>query len=175
MYIDLSQFEENELRIEYRYDERFDLQGSGVRLVKGPALKCRLRRAAAQGEFRLDGRVVAGIEAECDRCLTLYTIPIDISFEVYYAPIERLTQAEEVPLSQQDLVYGFYRDHLIDVDTLVREQLLLALPFRRLCREDCLGLCPHCGADLNRGACFCPQTIGDPRWEGLLSLKKELQ
>jgi len=53
----------------------------------------------------------------------------------------------------------------------VREQILLALPSRRLCREECKGLCPTCGADLNAGRCDCEQREVDPRWSALAELK----
>jgi uncharacterized protein len=174
MYIDLSQLEENELHIEYSYDERFDLRGDEIRLLDAPTIHCRLRRAAPR-EYRLDGRIVATAETPCDRCLAHFTLPIDVSFEVYYAPIETLAPAEEVPLTQRDLEYGFYRDAMIDVDILVREQILLAMPFRLLCRQDCQGLCPNCGADLNQGLCACHPAAVDARWEGLQELKRKLQ
>jgi len=174
MYIDLSQFEEDELHIEYRYDEQFDLQGNEMRLVAAPAIDCWLQRAAHR-EYRLKGRVVASVQVQCDRCLFPFAIPVDAPFDVFYAPIETLRPAEEMPLGQQDLDYGFYRDERMDVDNLVREQILLAMPFRWLCKDDCQGLCPKCGADLNQGSCSCQQDITDSRWAELLELKRKFQ
>jgi uncharacterized protein len=83
-----------------------------------------------------------------------------------------LKPEEEVELSEPDLTFGFYRDELIDVDALVREQIRLALPFRLLCREDCRGLCQKCGADLNRNPCSCSGEGPDARWATLLEYKK---
>ena len=60
----------------------------------------------------------------------------------------------------------------IDLDELVREQILLALPTRHLCREDCKGLCQKCGADLNAGDCSCEQGETDPRWAALADFKR---
>jgi uncharacterized protein len=174
MYIDLSQFEEDELHIEYCYDEQFDLQGNEMRLVTPPAIDCWLQRAAHR-QYRLKGQVVAAIQVQCDRCLSDFAIPVHAPFDVFYAPIETLRPAEEVWLSPQDLDYGFYRDERIDVDILVREQILLAMPFRLLCKEDCQGLCPRCGVDLNQSSCSCPRDAIDARWTGLLELKRKFQ
>jgi len=65
-----------------------------------------------------------------------------------------------------------YEGDAVDLDELVREQILLALPSRRLCREECKGLCPTCGADLNAGRCACEQREVDPRWSALADLDK---
>ncbi len=59
----------------------------------------------------------------------------------------------------------------MDLSPLIREQVLLALPTRPLCQEDCRGLCPHCGINLNRSACGCRVETVDPRLEALRSLK----
>jgi len=63
----------------------------------------------------------------------------------------------------------------IDISGQVREALLLALPMRLLCREDCRGLCPECGADLNEGPCDCRREAADPRWGPLQELKRKLE
>ena len=58
----------------------------------------------------------------------------------------------------------------IDVDEVVKEQILLAVPTRMLCREDCKGICPECGTDLNKGECACKKDDIDPRWAALKNL-----
>ena len=139
MYIDLSQLEEDELRIEHRYHEEFELQEQGVQLVTAPAIELWLRRVTAR-EVRVRGHLGAAVEVSCDRCMSCFSLPIDLTFDLFYAPIESLTPEEDVPLTPKDLAYGFYRDKLLDVDGLVREQIFLALPFRWLCKPDCRGL-----------------------------------
>lgn len=171
MYVDLSQLEGDELHLEHRYPEPFALPEQSVRVVSAPVIELWLRRATAR-EFRVRGRLVTTVEAPCDRCLSEVSFPIEAAFDVFYAPIETLTPAEEVPLTPKDLAYGFYRDNLLDVDGLVREQIFLALPFRWLCHPDCRGLCPQCGADLNQEMCSCAEDTVALYWSVLQDLKK---
>lgn len=171
MYIDLSQLEGDELCLEHHYSEPFELPDHDVRVVSAPVIGLRLQRVAA-GEFRARGHVVATVQVPCDRCLSDFSLPIDVTFDVLYAPIETLTPAEDVPLASKDLAYGFYRDNLLDVDGLVREQIFLALPFRWLCNPQCRGLCPQCGKDLNCESCSCTQETVAPYWSALLELRR---
>ncbi len=80
---------------------------------------------------------------------------------------------ENVELQKDDLIRSVYEGDAVDLDELVREQILLALPTRTLCREECKGLCPECGANLNAGECDCAQKEIDPRWAALADLKKD--
>jgi DUF177 domain-containing protein len=73
-------------------------------------------------------------------------------------------------LKVEDLEFSYYDGEEVDLTPLIREQTLLALPTRPLCREDCRGLCPRCGANLNQGDCGCPTEAGDPRLSVLRSL-----
>jgi len=171
MYIDLSQLEEDELRMEHHYHAEFELQEQSVRLVTAPAIELWLRRATAR-EVRVRGHLGAAVEVPCDRCVSYFSLPIDVTFDLFYAPIETLTPEEDVSLTPKDLAYGFCRDNLLDVDGLVREQIFLALPFRWLCKPDCRGLCPQCGADLNEEACSCEQDRVAPHWSALRDLRK---
>jgi uncharacterized protein len=58
---------------------------------------------------------------------------------------------------------------------VLREQVLLAVPLRAICREDCKGLCPQCGANLNEKRCSCAEPVEDPRWSGLKDLRGKLE
>jgi uncharacterized protein len=81
-------------------------------------------------------------------------------------------QEEEVELSDRDVVVGYYEGDRLDLGEVVREQVLLGLPLKPLCREDCHGLCPRCGKNRNAGACGCKpeEEAGDPRLEPLRKL-----
>lgn len=173
MYIDLTQLEDEELRVEHRYDERFDLQDPDLRLKTAPKVQLAARWAAGR-DVRVRGRLEAAVEVPCDRCLSYFLVPIDVEFDLFYAPIETLTPEEDVPLTPKDLAYGFYRDEKIDVDGLVREQIFLALPFRWLCAPSCRGLCPQCGIDLNKGTCSCAEERVAPYWSVLRDLKRSM-
>jgi uncharacterized protein len=111
-------------------------------------------------------------EVDCDRCLKSVEVPISTSFDVKYAPASRINDEEAHELAEDDLALSFFEGEMIDIDELVREQVLLSLPSRALCNDDCKGLCPVCGADKNAvDSCGCETTEIDPRWAALKNLK----
>lgn len=131
------------------------------------------RASKKREEVRLLGKLDASVEVPCDRCTAPVNVPVNADFDVTYLPAEALTvEAEATELQEDDLNFAAYEGGSIDIDELAREQILLALPTRQLCREDCKGLCPTCGADLNTHTCRCEQQEIDPRWAALAALKK---
>ncbi|GBC81543.1 hypothetical protein HRbin10_00655 [bacterium HR10] len=174
MYVDLAQLEHDELCVEHEYAVgELDLEDAEIVLCAPPRVRFRLQRLGM--EIRIEGRIETEIEVRCDRCLSAFRLPVCPDFDVFYAPIEVLKPEEEVELTERDLRFGFYHGERIDIDALVREQIRLALPFRLLCREDCRGLCPHCGADLNQEACRCAPQEWDARWAALWELKRRME
>ncbi|HEV3470529.1 MAG TPA: DUF177 domain-containing protein [Pyrinomonadaceae bacterium] len=131
-------------------------------------------RASRRGEeIRVRGKIETGVEVACDRCLAPVAVPLEVEFDTAFIPQERAAAAEEnVELHAEDMGLAAFEGDAIDLDELVREQILLALPARHLCREECKGLCPTCGADLNAGRCGCEHKEADPRWAALADLKK---
>jgi uncharacterized protein len=115
------------------------------------------------------------MEADCDLCLAPVALPAEVEFEVSFLPrsVEQQETVVEREIRADEPDFSFYEAGAVDVDELVREQLLLALPSRFRCGEDCKGLCPHCGADLNKETCACEHQEIDPRWSALAALKKE--
>ncbi|MBN1225748.1 MAG: DUF177 domain-containing protein, partial [Deltaproteobacteria bacterium] len=79
-------------------------------------------------------------------------------------------QEEEIELEREDLDIGFYKEGIIDLTEVVREQILLAVPMIPICKEDCKGLCPYCGQNLNQCKCVCAGKTIDPRWSKLQNL-----
>jgi len=133
--------------------------------------------------FRLKGRVQATLELTCGRCAEPFQLPIDSEVDLTYVPDPLSSQTpahhgahakgtDEIELNDEDLTTAYYRDHMLDFAEMLREQFYLALPMRPLCREDCKGLCPHCGMNLNTGTCTCEVRWQDPRLAGLQSLLK---
>jgi uncharacterized protein len=152
--------------------DELTLGEDGVSLVGAACVEGRISRKGEQ--VRLRGRVKAGIEALCDRCLQPVSLPVEVEFDDRYVPAQtELELAEATELQADDLDLAFYEGETIEVGDIVREKILLALPTRLLCREDCKGLCPTCGADLNREACACERREVDPRWAALADLKKK--
>jgi len=120
------------------------------------------------------GRLTTRVQVECGRCLERYAVPIEQELDLFYLPRERarpMDEEEEVELTDRDVVVSYYDGDRLDLGEVVREQVFLAVPLKRLCREECRGLCPTCGKNLNGGDCGCPppEPPEDPR---LLPLRK---
>ncbi|PID56650.1 hypothetical protein CSB45_10480 [candidate division KSB3 bacterium] len=122
-------------------------------------------------EVTLEARLIAEVEMSCSRCLKAHRQHVDECFKLIFLPEpQEQKAADELELRETDLYVEFYRDKIIDLEDIVREQLLLMLPFKPLCREECLGLCSSCGQDLNEGTCACPKDRIDPRFAVLKKL-----
>ena len=124
-------------------------------------------------QFCLAGRVRTTLELPCSRCLEPFERAVDAAFDLRYLPRRANAGDEEREVQDDDLSTAFYEDDTIDLGQLVREQLYLSLPMKPLCGDDCKGLCPQCGANLNRGTCLCKRDWEDPRLAVLKALKKE--
>lgn len=115
------------------------------------------------------------VTVACSRCVGPVSIPIEESLHVTFMPQAELPRdddagADGAEVTAEDIdVFPFDGDH-IDLEPLLREQFILAIPYAPLCRQDCLGLCPQCGVDRNAARCDCERPV-DPRLEGLKSLK----
>ena len=120
--------------------------------------------------FRLAGTVRTELELPCGRCLEPFLMPFDETIDVRYLPASELA-VDEREVAEEDLDTSYYRDDQIDLNELLREQFYLALPMKPLCREQCAGLCPHCGTNLNTGTCQCAPQWEDPRLAPLKELK----
>jgi uncharacterized protein len=126
--------------------------------------------------YRVTGRVSTRLELACGRCLDPYEITVDAPFELRYVPQTENSGESEAEIGEDDLTTAFYRDGVLDVNDLLREQFLLALPMKPLCSEACRGLCAVCGTNLSRTACACTPRWEDPRLaalKGLLGRQKE--
>jgi uncharacterized protein len=122
-------------------------------------------------QFRLAGAVKTTLELPCSRCLEPFALPVDASFDLRYQPHTDNKGEGEREVEEDDLTTAFYENDEIDLGQLMREQFYLALPMKPLCREDCQGLCPVCGTNLNAGACSCNRAWEDPRLAALKELR----
>lgn len=116
--------------------------------------------AAGHGRFYFSGHIEGSSAGQCRRCLIEVSVPVKEDVQLLFAEagMDEADEDDVVPLPPGARV--------VDLRPAIREEWLLAVPGFALCREDCLGLCPNCGADLNTGACNCAPSI-DPRWEAL--------
>jgi uncharacterized protein len=124
----------------------------------------------------------AQLSVPCGRCLAPVAVDLPVDFELTLVPDDEYDDAVRAQgedhtgkvagsFDPRDAEEEVYRGKVIDLDPLLREQLLLSLPTYPVCREDCKGLCPMCGANLNERECGCDRHVPDPRWAGLKNLK----
>jgi uncharacterized protein len=137
--------------------------------------------AAVNGKIRLsgnevfvNGHVETRVQVECDRCLKPVELPVNADFTLEYISGSEYESSEVVELTEAEMSVSVFDGSAIDVDEIVKEQILLAVPTRMLCREDCKGICPECGTDRNTGKCNCVTNDTDPRWAALKNLTKNL-
>ena len=169
MRIELDKLPEDRASFAHVYTpDEFSLEEEHARLRELPKVTGRISRID-QGVL-IDGQISAVAELDCDRCLKSVGVPVETKFNVSYVTPAVYESAHEAELQDQDLGLSIFDGETIDVDELVREQLLLALPARALCRDECKGLCPICGKDRNLDSCECQEKEIDPRWAGLENL-----
>lgn len=125
-------------------------------------------------DIRVVAKLDATMEIGCARCLEPVEFTVNRAFDLLYRPLGVDKRAEEVAISEADTEIGYYEGDGLLLEDVLREQLLLASPVKLVCREDCKGLCPQCGTNLNHATCNCPQP-SDPRWAALSELKNKLQ
>jgi uncharacterized protein len=122
------------------------------------------------GEIRIQGHLAVRIEAECDRCLEIASFPIDKEFDLFYEPMDAGPDSEEVALAAGESEIDFYEGEGLELEDVLREQIVLSLPMQRICREDCKGICPVCGQNRNVVTCGCQMKAPDDRWAALRGL-----
>ncbi len=119
-------------------------------------------------EISLEARVRTGGQFVCDRCVAEFDLALTPSYRMLYV----WDGADTTPLDPSEVQVVSPSMAVIDLSEDVRQTLLLAVPFKLLCREECRGLCPGCGADLNREACRCTDAPGESPLAGLREVLK---
>jgi uncharacterized protein len=116
------------------------------------------------------GHLAGILKLSCSRCLAVYDEPVQADFDILLVPgPEPLMDEEE--LSEADLDLDYYSGETVELEGLIREQVILLIPLKPLCAETCRGLCPRCGADLNREPCTCEAAKSESPFAALAKLK----
>ena len=123
------------------------------------------------GYMRMTLTMSVEYTAECARCLSPVSGEFTLDLEKTVAPRNLLGDLDEDKLDD----YAIIEDGFLDMDEQLREQLEMEFPARFLCREDCRGLCPRCGKNLNEGECGCDTKDFDPRLEPLRALLAKMK
>jgi uncharacterized protein len=127
------------------------LHGLDVRF-EGPVRVAGSLQAAGSGTFRWTGRLEGAVRGECRRCLAELVSQFEAPVEAVFTTSPEAADDPGVHLLAEPVT-------VIDLSDAVREEVALAVPAYPLCREQCAGLCPTCGADLNQGPCQCARPV----------------
>jgi uncharacterized protein len=122
-------------------------------------------------DLLVQGKLHAVTSLVCDRCLSSTSLPIEGEFSVWLV-------TELVPESndgEEELISFPAHQKEVDISDIISRTIYLELPKKTLCREDCQGLCPVCGIDLNQNTCDCKSEEMDERWSALLPIKQKLE
>lgn len=126
----------------------FDRGTESFEILSHSPVTLRLTNIGA-GKARLEGRVSLTIQGICDRCLAAVPLELNLDFG-----------KQEISPELED---GFMEGSSLDTEAFIHNEILVSWPGKILCREDCRGLCPVCGRDLNKGDCGCDTFVPDPR------------
>jgi len=136
-------------RRSYEVSEIINIAG-GSSMVQGKVGLMRTHRG-----ILVKGTLHTEVEVTCSRCLSLFSCPLALSIEDEYFPIMDVVSGASLPLPEEPGCFTIDEHHTLDLTEAIRQYMLLAIPMKPLCREDCAGLCPGCGHNLNLGPCNC--------------------
>ena len=170
MIIDLASVGRNRKPIELAFvPGDIDLD-EGTRLTTNVAFAGDISRDCNKTHVR--GRIEAGVETDCFRCLEPVPKTIDVQFQDIFVDGAEEPTVDAIELGEDELDESLITSKEIDMAEVVREQLILATTETVYCKEDCKGLCPKCGGNRNLIDCKCEDNEIDPRWSALKNLKK---
>jgi uncharacterized protein len=126
-------------------------------------------------DIRLKGSFRGRFQVPCARCVESVEIPLEAEFDLIFRPAAADSEATERSITAPETEIGYYQRDSLLLDDVLREQVLLSLPVRTLCKPDCKGLCPRCGENRNIQPCSCEQGPSDPRWQALAGLRSRIE
>ena len=152
--------------------EDLKLESSDIQVLG--KIEVRLRAEKHAREVRVRGSFAAELELPCARCLEPVRIPLNAEFDQFYQSHKDHRLVGEIELQEKDTEIAFYFGDFIEVGDIIREQILLGLPMKPMCREDCKGLCPYCGKNRNLDDCNCHALFVNPRFAQLLKMRDRM-
>ncbi len=174
MFFDIQVLEKRKIRFDHVFaPDSLNFRDAGLKQVGDLRAQGEAELVDPFGvrEIRIRGRLQGEVEVVCARCLEPVRVPVAAALDLYYRPMAEIAREEEVSISEAETEMGFYEGGGLELADVVQEQVIIGLPMRSVCREDCLGLCPICGGNRNWNACTCREEMADPRWDALRSWK----
>ena len=160
-----------------RFDESFapgKLNFSGCEWSQSGGLHAvgaaELLDPAGSRTIRVRGTVQGKMQGACARCLDAVSTRLDGQLDLFYYPMSVIAHKEEVAIGREQTDVGFYEEPGLALPEVLQEQVMLWLPMRSLCGEECRGICSRCGTNRNQGTCDCSTESADPRWDALRQL-----
>jgi uncharacterized protein len=151
---------------EYDVDDFIDILGVGV----GTRVQGRVKLIRTNRGMLVKGKVQTKVPAECSRCLKVFDQPLTIELEEEFFPTIDVNSGSALERPDDPSSLFIDEHHILDLREAIRQNALLAIPMKPLCKEDCAGLCSQCGKDLNTKQCKCHKQEIDPRWAKLVNL-----
>jgi len=142
-----------------------------LEFVSPGSLTAALRLDRHGRDFLLRGRLEGEIHLSCSRCLEPLACPVAADFDILLVPGPEPVSSEDKDLTAEELDLDHFSGEVIDLEGILREQIILQIPIKALCAETCLGLCPHCGANRNREPCACQEKKSSSPLAALVKLK----
>ncbi len=155
--------------------DRLGIDQSDCSLTEDVMVKGKLTKI--EREILFSGELQTRLQVICTRCLKPFPFPVKNKIQVHFVPrVKELSPGSEVEIRETDIEQEVYEEERVDLTGPIRDQILLDVPLICLCRENCKGICPVCGIDLNSNQCEC-QNEGDidPRFAVLKNLKDKLK
>jgi DUF177 domain-containing protein len=125
-------------------------------------------------DIRIDGSLDTRVQLACARCLEPVVQDVSHKFDLLYRPQGTDAGREELSVTSAEAEVSYYQGEGLLLEDVLQEQVILALPLKAICRDDCQGLCPHCGKNLNVEQCGCTEPVEDPRWQALRDIRDKL-
>ncbi len=151
----------------YKFDEDVNGLGLDEPFVKNLHVNVQLNKS--HNQIILDAELSVDANLSCDRCNKNFNSVLTNSYRMVY-----LFNMEADDSQSINLTYLNLDSDKINIDNDVRDYALLSIPMKKLCKEDCKGLCPKCGKNLNEGSCNCLKSNIDDRWLPLQELKNKI-
>jgi uncharacterized protein len=154
-----------------------EIRQSGVLATEGRAEVLHEHRGPKDvvTDIRLRGHWAGRFEIPCARCVEEVPTELAADFDLIFRPLGADAGPPERAISSGDTEIGYYQRDSLLLEDVLREQVLLSLPVRTLCKEDCKGLCPRCGGNRNSQACSCEEGQTGPRWGPLAELRERVR
>jgi uncharacterized protein len=174
MKLDVSHVPETGIEVSAELDaSQIEISDAAVALSADLRLEGRVLEAGE--EMLLEGTLRGTFSLNCGRCLSSFSQPFEIEVSATYVNAVDTELEDPAENAPPEVTRIAFVGNEIDLASGVREDLLLNVPIKPLCSEDCHGLCPQCGVDLNEDECTCEKKPGDPRLAGLRDIRAKLK